>query len=701
MTHSIRSTARVGMMLPLFSLGIVRVGAGQQPPPPPPNGRPNPVIPQSTVPGKTMPTLTMAGTGPATVTVTGLTSRSITLAWSAVPNAIAYWIHRQDVPGGPFIRGNQSTTALAQTDGGLLPGTAYQFKVSAVFPSSANRAEGFSAAIAATTSPPVAPSGLAAVLGQGKRSVTLSWTPLSDASSYRIVRDGTKIAEVTANSLGRVTRLPSTFTDFFPPAAVHSYQVQAVYRAIDPNGKPVEVASAAAPNPGVVFRALQSHTAWLSKPAGTGSLAESDAYYRSIGAIPDKDSFDKWKAANGFGGPSEVKVIYYNAADLDLGRDNHCAQTATSVACYQSNHGPQADSSDFPNSDAALRSAVAGAAPFASVAMEYSSGIVRDSRFKVSGPDVDTQLEVLPGDSVVITASGEIGMTGPDGVSYGCVRGQPLPCAASAALLAKLDGSYLVAGSRFATVYSGADPVTLHLAANLTSGSPAEGFYVARVRIVGYRVKFFVYGANGALLKQARLDTEGPKAVPQTCIACHGGTYRSGAEAGGTAFATISNASFLPFDVFKFKYSTDRGFTYADQQDNFRRINAMVLATKPNAGNPNNPIYNYLNTLYHGRIGNPGSAAFDDYVPSGWSGHADLYNKVVKQYCRTCHLTLGLAYDFMSYQAFVARKAAIQADLCANHSMPHNEVAFTHFWQQPGLMDYLADPNVLGIKCAP
>ncbi len=123
----------------------------------------------------------------------------------------------------------------------------------------------------------------------------------------------------------------------------------------------------------------QGNAHWLYFRNGLGSVAEAQNYYQAINAIPAKDTLTKWKAANGFNTPGEVRAIYYNANDLDLGRDMHCKETPPlQVACYVTNYGPKPGDPGFPNETIALNDAIAaangtaGGAPFATVAMEWS-----------------------------------------------------------------------------------------------------------------------------------------------------------------------------------------------------------------------------------------------------------------------------------------------------------------------------------------
>jgi hypothetical protein len=129
---------------------------------------------------------------------------------------------------------------------------------------------------------------------------------------------------------------------------------------------------------------------------------EERAYYCSIGVTggsaadgidpvncaagqPPTLTFASWKAANGFpaAGSVDARAIYGNLGDLQIGRDMNCVDAAGNIACYVTNYGPQpfvngavnplwiGPNGEFPNLPQAIEDAIAGHAPFATVAMVY------------------------------------------------------------------------------------------------------------------------------------------------------------------------------------------------------------------------------------------------------------------------------------------------------------------------------------------
>lgn len=197
----------------------------------------------------------------------------------------------------------------------------------------------------------------------------------------------------------------------------------------------------------------------------------------------------------------------------------------------------------------------------------------------------------------------------------------------------------------------------------------------------GDKVTFYVFDGKGNLINFAALDGEGKKSVPRMCMACHGGSY---APSTASTPASATGAFFLPFDTGSFKY--DPSLTEDQQQEAFRQLNTAVLATNPSpaivefingsycssAGNPT--ISDPTSPSCRNQVGNAGSTTFDGFVPAGWNGQSNLYNGVVKKYCRMCHLAGVPAFN--SHQDFVNTATEIENFVCEIGDMPHAEVPF-------------------------
>ena len=108
----------------------------------------------------------------------------------------------------------------------------------------------------------------------------------------------------------------------------------------------------------------------------------------------------------------------------------------------------------------------------------------------------------------------------------------------------------------------------------------------------------------------------------------------------------------------------------------------------------------WLNLGLATTVEQPGSQAANTYVPSGWQTEPNVYDIVIKPYCRSCHMTLDDTLDLTSHQQFLNMKPPIQASVCRGYTMPHAEVPFQKFWRSAPLYipGYLEDPSVLGVS---
>jgi len=191
--------------------------------------RPGTVQPDPRTLRQSPPAFVRAGEAPRAVAVTATGPRTVGLGWSPTAGSIGYWVHRADA-SGTFYRGSSLVTDTFTTVTYLLPGTAYSFKVSAVYPQEAQLGEGFSGAVPATTNPPPVPTGLAAT--DNGTGFHLTWDKLPEADSYRLYRDGALVTEIKSMRLDRNARdiLQTSYDDRIV-GGLYRYQIQAVYRA--------------------------------------------------------------------------------------------------------------------------------------------------------------------------------------------------------------------------------------------------------------------------------------------------------------------------------------------------------------------------------------------------------------------------------------------------------------------------------------
>lgn len=177
--------------------------------------------------------------------------------------------------------------------------------------------------------------------------------------------------------------------------------------------------------------------------------------------------------------------------------------------------------------------------------------------------------------------------------------------------------------------------------------------------------KFLTFGPNGRLYLSVNLDGRGEKFTPGNCVPCHGGDnyFQHFPESGAGTHDGNIGAYFLPFDLDNFEFAATPGLTRADQEDQVRRLN-LLLMEPGDSEMLTTPGMELINGWY------PGGAGLQqtEFVPDGWQSALDvrlpsvargdsfdadeLYLKVVKPSCRGCHITMGpkLGLDFHRYE---------------------------------------------------
>ncbi len=121
--------------------------------------------------------------------ITGQKSATITLSWSPVPNATGYEIVRSSATNDPTnfttiatISSAQMTTYIDASD--LVNEKTYKYRIAAI---DSRSTSAFSSTISATPQL-TPPDNFNAVSGQKSATVALSWSPVANATGYKIVR---------------------------------------------------------------------------------------------------------------------------------------------------------------------------------------------------------------------------------------------------------------------------------------------------------------------------------------------------------------------------------------------------------------------------------------------------------------------------------------------------------------------------------
>ena len=161
----------------------------------------------------------------------------------------------------------------------------------------------------------------------------------------------------------------------------------------------------------------------------------------------------------------------------------------------------------------------------------------------------------------------------------------------------------------------------------------------------GRETQFYVFDSLGNRILKIDLDQEGEKYIPGLCQNCH-------------------DDKFIVFDAESFGYSSL--LPRSAQEPEFRELNDLVLATNPKQ------LATELIGLWYQNSSTQNSNA----VPSDWKGtyEEEVYTKVIKPYCRACHLSVALDGP-MKHSSFKASPNYYIGQICnPNYTMPHAKV---------------------------
>ncbi|MEP6941845.1 MAG: hypothetical protein ABI981_02850, partial [Betaproteobacteria bacterium] len=231
--------------------------------------------------------------------------------------------------------------------------------------------------------------------------------------------------------------------------------------------------------------------------------------------------------------------------------------------------------------------------------------------------------------------------------------------------------------------------------------------------------KFFNFNVvTGVRENMVNIDGRGDKAMPGPCLTCHGG--RADAltppDASGKAhFAVLQNvvsktrgdtqAQLPPFEVAAFEFSTQPGFTRAEQEAALKTMNRMLLCSYPLSAPSTSPedacrrpagagewqgTAAALVKASYGGDGLPNPAYVDPGVPASWAaaGQAPLYTSVIEPACRQCHLMRGTGMqsdiDFTTYAKFQPYAERNFATVVNRGNMPLAKVVYDAFHASAG-----------------
>jgi len=252
---------------------------------------------------------------PARVTAVGSSSKSITISWSAVPDASSYYIYRNDQESGPYTRAGSmyAFNGTSYTDNGLADYTTYYYKVAAYIGSK----EGEQSAPVSATTFLVAPTGVKAK-SETSSSITINWNNLQYATAYRIFKysndDYTEVGTSTSNS----------YTDTgLPTNTKYSYKVSGYNNIAE----------------GDVSSSVDATTI-LKAPTRVTAEGSSKSITISWGAVPDASSYYIYRSDQESGPYTRAGSMYaFNGTSY---KDNGLADNTTyyyKVAAYSGNEG--------------------------------------------------------------------------------------------------------------------------------------------------------------------------------------------------------------------------------------------------------------------------------------------------------------------------------------------------------------------------
>ena len=197
-------------------------------------------------------------------------------------------------------------------------------------------------------------------------------------------------------------------------------------------------------------------------------------------------------------------------------------------------------------------------------------------------------------------------------------------------------------------------------------------------------IKFYAFeDRNGdgiqERVRSVDLDGGGRKPLPALCIVCHGGSPSALDLNGNYPDQGNIGSQFLPFDLESFEYSCETGFSRAEQEADFKRLNEPILETNPV------PATRELIEGWYGGSTLPLPTQSSDFVPDGWSGERDVYRTVIARSCRSCHVSRSAPLDFarfddpVNFLGFKQLGTLIRLDI-AQGRMPHAKRTFEKFW---------------------
>lgn len=260
---------------------------------------------------------------------------------------------------------------------------------------------------------------------------------------------------------------------------------------------------------------------------------------------------------------------------------------------------------------------------------------------------------------------------------------------------------------------------THHFGTNAIEFSPLDGDCNAPVTEPLF-TKFYTFKSNlnnPALdeprLLSANLDGRWDISVPVSCVLCHNGKAKpllgdgtfASASLPGSSLAEIAsrvadtNSQLRLLQLDSFEYATASGLSRAEQEADFKELNQLIYNTYPALPNTGEPSTTFSREMadgwYNDNISNVGNTTYDGlFVPTGWrydpsdnyppASAEELFLKVVKPYCLSCHVVTGTTqnqdFDFSSYDKLISYADVIEDYVYDRGNMPLSVLNYERFW---------------------
>lgn len=451
------------------------------------------------------------------------------------------------------------------------------------------------------------------------------------AGQFSILPNLPEYTEISVSFPGGVAQ------QFFPVNSGGSAGPNPTYPFSSCQGGPITV-------PNIGGFGLPGSPVWLYYPSGTGSASESLNYYNTVlnlvNSTPATETLTAFRSRNQFGPGNDVVAYYYNAADLGLGREMHCAVgTGANRACYVSNYGvtPQ---SPPPAADpqSAVLDAIVGHNLFATVAMESYPGTSQPIRFYVydaAGNLLVDRQNGLVGKPVILD-----GDATPKYAPHICI-----PCHGGTYNSGVVSGASFLPFDVYSFIYSNQIFISIGFNFSYLRPFPHPNVFLRTYHLKDQQDAF-------RRLNQIVKDTNPSNTNPNNPI----GTYIDALYSPNG----VSNPSSIAQDCFS--------------------------GVPQDLGTPSFPCLIPSGWNIQGSV-----------FPI-----TTLYNTVVRPQCRMCHNTLPpqfVNFDWTNYYNFISNCGIIANEL-NNLGMPHAEVPYLHFWlSPPGLYSPARPRDILPQFC--